>query len=247
MCLGIIFINRRVEKDEGLIKNYLNKATEISAWLPKQQTRRAETRLEMTKFETNFSRASPRCALSRCRPRAQGPGAAGSAKGKERKRKEGKGRQRAKGRQGRGGHCPSPPWVPGPRAPRPAGDGCGPCRCPAMLWCGRVQLLRSPQRLGEGLRLSEAIPVRRGDFRAFRAGGAAEPDRGSPGAQGPCALRNPRFQPLRGTGDEQAARGHGEPCRDTGNPAETPNPPGHAFETWGRTVQGPAAGQGGGS
>lgn len=37
--LGIIFLNRSVEKDEGRIRNYLNKATEINIWLPKQKPR----------------------------------------------------------------------------------------------------------------------------------------------------------------------------------------------------------------
>ena len=53
MCI-YIFINRGVEEDEGFGRNYLNKATKLSTWLPTKQTQKAGKRLNTGKFETNF-------------------------------------------------------------------------------------------------------------------------------------------------------------------------------------------------
>lgn len=72
-----IHINRGVEKDEGVRRNYLNKAPEITAWLPRKQSKKADEELEAGKGSTNFPRhhsllrlpsQRPGCGGSPCAP-----------------------------------------------------------------------------------------------------------------------------------------------------------------------------------
>lgn len=51
-----IHINRGVEEDEGVRRNYLNKAPEITTWLPRKQTKKADEELKAGKGATNFPR-----------------------------------------------------------------------------------------------------------------------------------------------------------------------------------------------
>lgn len=147
--LGIIFIKRNVEEDEGRIRNYLNKATEINTWLPKQQGKRAERRLNTTKFERNFPvhPLAPRSVLAAA---ASGRRRVRDPRGAQGEGREGKGRQGAKGRQGRGGHCPCPP--PGARQVTDAGPARALLPRDALVLPGTraAQLLRSSLSSGRG-------------------------------------------------------------------------------------------------